>query len=473
MLHESQLPRSCDRCHSLKERCQRVSGSQSCERCGRLRLECQTKRPFKRPGRRPRSCNLGDLRHHTEPLAAPKSSVNGKVSSPVDVDTLVKLGTSLTRDELQLVYRMVTDRPSVERFVLGPSFYNAHRTTLSSPFLAFPELLHEAYVACCLTLPNPVGDASGPVDGPRLRRGYKLASSALATLRSLEVRDVSELSSCLALGGLMLTFVGRLGGEDTLAVSSQALALVKPFYDSGHSGLAQIDLAFVSCLVASETAECLLRTRLPTLRFRPTAGQKTPAADRYIGLCGTLMPYLHDLCCINYRMLHGNVRDLADDLANLERTIQHWQPVVPEGFSKDFTPEEITNMICQTHVMRAAALLILHRIRHPFGSEQEVALVLARTILLQLDTARLVATRRIRCIDFALMAACFEIPDAAERAMHLHNNSSTAVYSSLFLERSEAMLTAVWDARKRRSPFYWYHLGSIATSRNSAGDWVT
>jgi hypothetical protein len=67
------------------------------------------------------------------------------------------------------------------------------------------------------------------------------------------------------------------------------------------------------------------------------------------------------------------------------------------------------------------------------------------------------------------MAACLEVSDGKERSEQLRTASSIAVYSPKFIERSEAFLAAVWEARSlRQSPVYWYHLGLVTKHVNVA-----
>ncbi|KAK2608840.1 hypothetical protein QQS21_002553 [Conoideocrella luteorostrata] len=452
MIHESQLPRSCDRCHSLKERCRRESSSTSCERCSRLRLTCNSNRPFKRPGRRPQPYHVPGPKQSREELVENRET---------DILAMFNVPEKLSEHEAWLVHRTMADNSFIEQFLLGPSFCNAHRDTIFNELRKSPALLQDAYVACVLCVPRPGEDLSGFATEERINSSYRRASSALAKLRSLRVEDVQDLSSCLALGGSILTVVLCFGGRDSLVICSQVLSLIKPVYESQVGEIPEADLGFLTCLVMCETTECLLQTMLPTLQYRPQAVDSHGFVDRYVGLCGTLLPYLYDLCKISYAMLHNIELEPAQRLDHIQSILEAWRPTVPANFADNFTASEVTNILCQVHVMQQAALLIVHRLRHPFGAEQAAALAMANNILRQLETAKLVAGRTPRCIDFALMVACLEISDGKERSMQLRSASSIAAYSPMFIKRSESLLTAIWKARSERPNFmYWYHLGN-------------
>lgn len=464
MIHESQLPRSCDRCHSLKERCRRATSLNSCERCSRLRLACTSNRPFKRPGRRPQPYNVptGPKQH------APADKDNAD-DLKRHVLAVFNVPEKLSEEEARLVHRTFADNSFIEQFVLGPSFCNAHRKTLFNQICKSPALLQDAYVACVLSVPLPGEDPSGSLSEQRLDSSYRRASVALAKLRSFKVEDVQDVSSCLALGGSILTFVLRFGGKDSLAICSRVLGLIRPIYESQTSRMPEVDLAFLPCLIMCETTECLLQTELPTLKFRPQHVDTPEYVDRYVGLCGTLLPHLYDLCKLSHAMSLSTQTVLMRDLQHLESSIEAWRPTVPAEFANSYTTSEVTNILCQTHVMQQAALLIIHRLQYPFGTEQKDAMHMANNILRQLEVARSVAGRTPRSIDFAVMVACLELSDGKERSEQLQNASSIAVYSPRFVERSEAYLSAVWEARSlQHSPIYWYNLGHVTKHVNVA-----
>lgn len=464
MIHESQLPRSCDRCHSLKERCRRATSLNSCERCSRLRLTCTSNRPFKRPGRRPQPYHVPN-----GPKQSVASSKDNTDDLKSDILAIFNVPEKLSEEEAWLVHRTLADNSFIEQFLLGPSFCNAHRETLFSQLCKSPALLQDAYVACVLSVPYPGEDPSGSLSEQRLDSSYRRASAALTKLRSFKVENIQDVSSCLALGGSILTFVLRFGGKDSLAICSRVLGLIRPVYESQTNKMPEADLGFLTCLVMCETTECLLQTQMPTLRFRPQHVDSPEFVDRYVGLCGTLLPHLYDLCTISHAMSLSTERGKMCDLKHLQSCIEAWRPTVPAEFANSYTTSEVTNILCQTHVMQQAALLILHRLQYPFGTEQNTALHMANSILRQLEVARSVAGRTPRCIDFALMVACLELSDGKERSEQLRNASSIAVYSPRFIERSEAYLSAVWEARSlQQTPIYWYHLGLVTRHVNIA-----
>lgn len=367
---------------------------------------------------------------------------------------------------IRCLERVVRQDDLVEQFILGPSFVEMHRETIVSHLLNARATVQDAFMACILLR----GDGpSSPPDELQLMDGYRRASSAISTLRSLKVTDAQEISSCLMLGVAILTFVLRLGASDALAICDQTLSLIKPVYDldAGGNGEHPGELGLLSCVVLIEATECLLLTRPSTLRFRPLA--EPCCVDRYVGLCTTLLPFFHDLCQLNSAMLLGSredggaTADMAESLDVLELDIRNWRPSVPDGFAARHTPNEVAHIICQTQVMPMAVLLIVHRLRHPFGTEEGVGSVLATSILAQLDTTLLVTGSAPPCVDVPLIAACLELQDEDEWARWVRHMSSVGEWSSSFHERIERVLAAAWEARRQCTSLYWYHLGGLIT----------
>ncbi|GJN68077.1 amidase [Purpureocillium lilacinum] len=463
MLHESQLPRSCDRCHALKERCQRLPGAPKCDRCDRLQLPCQSNRPVKRPGRRPRPYH--HLRTASKPAASLNSTEESLPTPPAedkDKEKWHSLCSSLTRladsppidDDVHIMQRILSDE-FLQQFVL-PSFCEAHRETLVSQFFASRSIVKDAYVACAISMPGPGEDVSVPLDDMRLASSYRRASAALSVLRTIKIKGEHDVPLCLALGGALLTFALRVGGSDAHAICSNVLGMAKDLYEQ-KGGAIPVDLGFLTCLVLTETSECLLRGGVPTLRLRPPAA----SVDRYIGLTQTLMPYFYDLCVLSTGMAQDPGDDTAERLDALEREIRNWLPDTPDGFINNYSATEVSRMTCQATVMQTAALLVIHRLRHPFGTEQDAARAMSSSILKQLDLTRLITGQTPRSIDLALAVACLEVEDEAERWHHLRSASSIGIYSGLFRKRMADWITMVWQARQTHCPLYWYDLGAV------------
>lgn len=363
-------------------------------------------------------------------------------------------------DDLRILERIVSD-DFIKQFV-HPSFCSAHRESLLSFLVRSRAVVQDAYLACAIALPWPGEDICKPLDNVRLTNGHQRASKALAALRSQCTSKESDVALCLALGVSLLTFAMRFGGNEAFAICSTVLGTVKA--TRGLRLEPPLDLSFLNCLVLHETAECLMRARVPTLRL--CLPQPPGGADRYLGICQSILPRFYDLCLLSHEMRQGTYDCLSahERLEELERTIRDWRPDVPDAAAGSFAPTELSHLTCQASIMQMAALLVLHRLRHPFGTEQAAAQALAASILTQLDMTARLTGRTPRCVDLPLMIACVEIEDSDARARHVKRSSSIGIYSHLFLRRVESWISAVWELRRQRTDMMWYDLGSVTVA---------
>ncbi|WPH03924.1 fungal specific transcription factor domain-containing protein [Acrodontium crateriforme] len=485
--HKSQLARSCDRCYSLKERCQWNTDSSRCERCIRLNQLCQTKRPTKKPGRptrihsvqlssprSPRILPSPRLQQNTSDSAISIASTErdelGQIPTSSDVaqfspiQRLSEMGHLSIPERDLLELRLLKDE-SMLQFIIGPSFHNEHREYLVSHLVTFVETLKDGYMACALSW-------TGDEPWPQIGDCYQYAASALSTLRSVEVKDAQGMSLCLALGHAILTFSLRLRANDVLAICRQTLTQIKHTYqqDSARKLLSAGDIGALNYIGLTDLAESLLSGNIPTIRYR-ICTENTSYVDCYIGLCTSLMPLYYDLGELSHSLLQASRRIVNDEtlateiqkaLGELEITIRNWRPNVPEGFTTRFTTTEVLEMLSQAKAMQGAALLILHRLRYPFGSEDTSARAMALDILTQLDMTIRVTKKPIVCVGLQVLVACLELHSDAERAQWLNNISpdGMSTYSEPFNDRIKAIVTAVWVARQQSSRIYWYHLGN-------------
>ncbi|KAK8924949.1 hypothetical protein VCV18_005375 [Metarhizium anisopliae] len=300
-------------------------------------------------------------------------------------------------------------------------------------------------------------DPSTSPDYPSLNTCYKRASSAILTLRSLDVRIEHHVQPCLVLGVSLITFALKLGGTHVLPLCSHILSLVKPYYEAGK-GLVDPDLLIVISL--NEMAECLFCARTPTLLVELPRDQAESYVNRYIGLSANILPYLFHICRISAEMAHGDPVAKDKTLSHIEEEIRRWQPSIQDSRMSEFTPTEVSHMVCQASTMQTAALLIIHRLRYPYGTEDLAASAMASSILSQNQMTQKITGRAPRCVDLPLIVACTEIPDELERKRYLRTLSPIAIFSPLFQKRVESMLALVWEARTSSTTLYWCDLAA-------------
>ncbi|KAH8896597.1 hypothetical protein GQ53DRAFT_889849 [Thozetella sp. PMI_491] len=429
-------PRSCDRCHSIKELCRWIPGSAECQRCARLGHSCATVRQVKRAGRRPQSTPQMPQLHPSLHVLEGSDVLAG-----------------VPKSECQLVSRMLSVDENLEQFLMGPSFCNSHRQLLISSFVSHGSILKDAVLACSTAWLG----ASEELDC-----SYRKASSALTTLYSFEVKDEDDMAICLALGASLHTFALKLRVNDISAICSQTLGRIKVVYEANPQ--IEPDRCFMlTCMVNADIFECLLLGQAPSLRYQPPTDPNY--VDRFAGLCTTLLPLLQDICELNNALTHADEtdkNDIMNSLDALEVSVRNWRPSVPSRFISRFTASETAHIICQAEVMRMAALLIIHRLVHPFGSNDEPAAVLASAIMNQLVTTHLVTEKPVRCAELAIVVAYLEF-QGGERLRWLQKLQSLVGFSAEYKQRVQNIILSAWMAKDGGMVSSWYNLAGVVS----------
>lgn len=190
---KTSVPRSCDRCHAIKERCEWSPGSVTCRRCTRLRHVCKSVRPQKPPGRRPQ------LYPQTPPEREPSITL---CSTPA-------VAGDVTTDELRVIDRMIASDDGIERFLMGPTFSENHRQLIMAQIVMSAMKLKDAVMASSMAWTNDEADAN---------ESYRKASSAIQYLSMFEIHDVADVSTCITLGAMLHTFALKLRVDDVFVI---------------------------------------------------------------------------------------------------------------------------------------------------------------------------------------------------------------------------------------------------------------
>jgi hypothetical protein len=337
-------------------------------------------------------------------------------------------------------------------FVLGPSFCTKTREHIVLQFFS-GRGFRDGILASSISWATEEDEQLDPV---QIQPSFRYASSALEALGSTVAINQKSLTDCLALGASILTFAIRLRVHDIFNICIQILTLIHPAYITMDPDMPD-QLLFLSCILMWEISGCLFSGTTPTLRYQPP---KEPQVDRCIGLCLTLLPLMYDICAANQSLLQAeesNIQSTLITLDALEREVQRWQPTISEGFAAQFQQTEIIHMLCQAQVMRLTALLIIYRLRHPFGLNNEPAQVLSVAILTQLEMTALVTKKHVKCVDLALLVACLEL-QGGKRQEWLAKLTVYAGYSTQFKKHLESILVSFWFAKDVYPSMSWNSL---------------
>ncbi|KAH9897144.1 hypothetical protein F4778DRAFT_245710 [Xylariomycetidae sp. FL2044] len=455
------LPRACDRCHAIKVRCDWMPNGTQCYRCCRLQHVCESIRPKGRPGRKPAHPpritapveQSQDTRRDQD--GSPSNRVGPKEAQCADRVASVLRALSdlpdMPADNQRVFWRFLTRSRILDLFSVTSVFRDEVSREVIPHTLSGPMFMN-GVMACALSWTEDAELAGNP----RLQGTcYQYASWAMATLASFSVTNSQTMLDCLTLGALISTFAVRMRLNDVAAICSRVLGLIEPVYAASDPHTDRLWI-FISCMVMWEIRGCLFSCSAPTLRYKP----RTDAhVDRHLGLCATLLPLLHDICYLSHAIAHDmkDVADIPDQLDVLEKLVVQWQPLVPNDFGVRFNGVESAHTLCHAQAMRLAALLVIHRLRYPFGVNDEPAHALSAAILTHLKITYTATKKPVRCVDLAFQVACLELK-GIEREEWSPYIVTFAGFSSQFGEHVHDTLRSLWAAMDSSETISWSDL---------------
>ena len=360
--------------------------------------------------------------------------------------------TSMESNILRLCFGA---QEAVGRYTIGPTFHSQHKRALMTQlYSAFPQL-KDAFLSCAPVLAS---HQNAQLPDAMERFCYSKAATAISSFRSLEVSDRHDLPVSLALGVAILTFSLCVSGGETFTLARYALGLIKPYYEMNVT-LDSDERSYLICLLLAETIGCLYKGDVPTLRYQ--RGQLGDAVDRYLGVSHSLLAPLYDLCETNHELSHHDGNDCFNTMSSLdsvEALVRRWEPTYPVDFLELYEHDEVVNICTQAKCLRLAILLIVHRLRYPYGIQDESATVLATSILTELELAIQVTEHSVKCTDLCLMAACLEQVDDTSRSQAMEMVDRLLQFSRSFRRMIKRQLRVFWTARDRGDTIHWFHL---------------
>ncbi|KAL2784257.1 hypothetical protein BJX66DRAFT_90280 [Aspergillus keveii] len=198
---------------------------------------------------------------------------------------------------------------------------------------------------------------------------------------------------CVLLLGQALFVFEVLADSSTTSAHSiiqGALISAKPWYPLLSRVPAFDTVTF--CPVLMDIVGCLVHRKVPIIRM---CVQDRIVADRYAGLCSTLLPLLYRLCVRSHAAKAGAAtvdggstdREKPEDCyTDIERSIELWAPDIPLDFFTAYDEVEIQMMTTQANAYRLAALLVIHRLRFPFGDQDTLGQYYANCIFHEISS---------------------------------------------------------------------------------------
>jgi hypothetical protein len=500
---------ACDRCSSRKEQCRFDDRARDCQNCMRSYSQCSFRRRIKRKGRPPVAKPMPHGRYEILTFEEPGSKIPGTApapAAPADETSLAGVRRGVPSqpypvDSIGQVPRQDSESCSdpvqeyngdgggdsdsddneqseswkeIQLLLMedDAAFYNYHKFYMICPKFNKPwleairtvlpasegHLIHVYQVIKRLFRPEGTRMRYA-VDTDVMRGARLLKNLAKIPITSdLHAGAMLMVSQVLAINHISLTCTSPY------AICRNAIFTIKPFYESLLQNHPWLDPITITPLF-NDVVECLARRMIPVARI-PSCDRLI--IDRMAGLCWTLMPLMYELC---ERSVQGRTEDASCPLSStserqsqagdlytsVEDKIIRWEPRTPTAFYEFYTVHEAMAMLLQARVYRCALLLIIHRLRHPFGEKDAQALERANDILVHLVTFFESAPDELKNlpVGFPLLVAMME---NREMGVALLPFISTFHSHPEYPVRFKGFVDNVWNARQAGFEGKWFDL---------------
>ncbi len=350
-------------------------------------------------------------------------------------------------------------------FMLGATFALDFRRAVHSVLCLSAPTLTEGYLAFLGLMTWYQSSLVLHRQSPDLHK----AAKGLQRLRSVTIMHDYDAACALFLGQAMYVF-----DILTTANSSAAHSIVRSAMISARQWYPRLinfpamDTVTI-CPILVDTTECLARREIPVIRL--TLPDRI-LVDRYAGLCSTLLPLLYDLCVssnASKNAVHDTTSEAQpgdyDGLGDVEQQIKNWKPVTPARFFTEHGKHEILIMMTQAKVYRLAALLVIHRLRFPFGVKDEAATSLANSIFSEMFSFARSAGKDSTALPvvFPLIVAMFEVEGPGEEIL---GTLSSFTVQSICAAKLQGFVNHVRAFRKSGFRGKWFDL--VGTHLNAA-----
>ncbi|KAL2840077.1 hypothetical protein BJY01DRAFT_257510 [Aspergillus pseudoustus] len=284
---------------------------------------------------------------------------------------------------------------------------------------------------------------------------WSSCASALQTLRNAQIIKADDVASFLALGMSLVTFHRMISGISASTICRFTLSLIRPHYYTDQ--IDEPDALELVCLVFLDTTQSMFRARVPVIEYRVRDPSRV---YQQAGLCGSLLPLLYQVCLLATAVKMGEGHNIPSSSYNkIKRELHAWSPAISPSTLERFSSSETLLLAAQANLHRAAALLYLHRLRYPFGEQNEEAEDLSRAMINEMEHCLAVAGQFPPNITLILLVAGAEVQDAPGRQrmfILISNILGSNFYP--FIANLRLFLRRVWTERDRGRATYLFRL---------------
>jgi hypothetical protein len=341
----------------------------------------------------------------------------------------------------------------VQSLVVLRSFAIIEQQTLAAllPF-ALPILKH-AYLACAVWLKSL---QYGTDEEVARNTGVLFASPAMNTLRTLSVTTEQDATLCLALGNTLALFVYSGIGYGVADICHYCISAVSTIVTSTPPSLPLE--SWKSFLELLEVMECLVHRRSPTLR---APQQLQERVDRKLGLCLPLLPHYQDLCIVSHSLSNETdascIARIHAQLDKIHTAVDEWIPSHARQILDHFDSTELVHLLAQAKVYRLAALLVAHRLRHDFGSEDDKAGVWSKEVMRELELTKHMTKQPLRFVTLPFIVAAIEVRGTEARVSTLQAvKDYVDGFAPVIQRATTTFLSRIWHERDITTTARWF-----------------
>lgn len=335
-------------------------------------------------------------------------------------------------------------------FSFGESLSREMSQIIRARIKEAPMLLLDPYVAVSRVLLRSTTNQPACSDGD-----WSSCAAALQALRNAQVTIPEHAGYILSLGLSLVTFHRLISGISASTICRYTLSLIRPLYDSEQ--LQESDMRELLCLVFLDITESLFRARIPVIQYRV---RDPYLVNHHAGLCGSLLPLLYRVCLLGAAIRRGSQLPASPDYFDrLRKEIIAWVPSVSGATIERFSEKEMLLLLTQANLHRNATLLILHRLRFPFGERDDAAELLSQTIIREMQHCLARTKQHPPNISLVLLVAGAEVQDSVGREnilSLLQSIKGSGFYP--FVANLRLFLSRVWTSRDEGTTRYLFHL---------------
>lgn len=276
-------------------------------------------------------------------------------------------------------------------WLIAKSLSHDYQQATRRAFSHSPEILINGYQSVLELLSAREVEFRGAKTSIDFTRGAKCLEKLVQSNGSLN--DVEDAAVILLLGQILFVYNILISWPCTHLIIRNTLLTTRDWFPKMLM-MPEWDAATLTPVFV-DIIQCLVKRDLPVIRVDVS---KRLVVDRFLGVSSSLLPRMYDICACSYRLkthtstpipprFSAEVQEEDDDVfSTVERQIISWGPVLPSNFFTQYTRVETTAMLAQASMYKAAALLLIHRLRYPIGVNDQIGQRYAELIYLGLSS---------------------------------------------------------------------------------------